>query len=86
MAIIKKDAYFGEGISSYGETDPKKAFSNHRESIRIKRLSDLLGNDPKLSLREIENKFPEIKAALEAADKQVMNDNNKFMQEHGIVI
>jgi hypothetical protein len=86
MAIIQKDAFFGEGISSYGEINPQIAFRYHRKEIRTKRLSDLLGKDSKLQNYEIEQKFEQIKAALEAADKQVINDNKEFMEKHGIVI
>ena len=86
MAITQKDAFFGEGISSYGEIDPHAAFRSHRRSIRIKRLSDLLGKDTKLDNGDIEDKFSQIQAALDAADRQVAGDNKEFMEKHGIAL
>jgi hypothetical protein len=84
MAITKQDRYFGEGISSQGEENPHTAFTDHLQRIREKRVIDAIGADRKLSATEIVDRYFQIKAAIEAADKQVINDNTEFMQEHGI--
>ena len=84
MAIIEKERYFGEGISSYGEEDARVAFNSHLCDVRVKRLIDLIGSDAKLSPGSIVAKFEDIVEAINCADNQVRNDNSEFIVHHNI--
>lgn len=86
MPIVKKDRFFGEGVSTYGEANAISALEQHRRHVRIMRLNDLLGRDSKLDNGELERKFYQIKAAIEAADAQVVQDNKDFMDEHRVTL
>lgn len=86
MAIIKKDMFFGEGISANGEADPQKAFNAHRGHLRQQRLNDLLGKENKANNYEISSKFQEIAVAIKAADDQAVADNREFIRAHNISV
>lgn len=86
MPIIKKDRFFGEGLSTYGTDSPQDALNDHRNHVRKQRLHDAIGKESKLDAADISNKFGIIKAAIEAADNQVESDNRTFIQEHGLVM
>ena len=84
MAIVTKDRHFGEGLDSRGEENANTAFFGHLRHVRKKRMQDLLGQDAKLSIDDIERKFEEITLAIQKADEQVYHDNIEFIQQHAI--
>jgi len=84
MPIREEDRCFGEGLSSYGEEDPHRAFEKHKAHLRSKRLEDLLGKDTKLDCDDLSNKFENIALAINAADKQSNDDNAAFLKKHSI--
>ena len=84
MAIRTEKTFFGEGISSNGEEDPKAAFKSHVCDMRKKRLYDLLSAKQLYCLNDILIRFEEIASAISKADKQSYADNAGFINKYRI--
>lgn len=80
MPIIRKDRFFGEGVSNYGAETFQDAYRQHKHYLRKKRLEDTLGGgDKSLSPDQIAARFSELEAAVKAADKQAQDDNIELL-------
>jgi hypothetical protein len=84
MKIRTEETFFGEGISSEGETDPKAAFKSHVYDIRRMRLYNLLSSKQLYCVDDIQIRFEEIASEISKADKQSYDDNAEFINKYGI--